>query len=331
MKKSKGSALVDYILPTALIGVIAGLSLFGLSQNNLLQRFLSNSLNGSFDKSTGQLIIGKSSKETTSVPVSLNSQQQILSPSNIGTTNIPLGDFNLTGVPADLGELIETAGSAGATKTLADLLTQMADQLANTGDITQAEEVKKLATIGHNIAVVEKQIEEKVLACNKNKACLTTLMQQTPEKPTDFDETYYPYTGYSYYNLKHHVEVGLITDPDFAITTDMANSSAYKLKEQYETVMNGQLPQNTKNVIQQLYKHIGMIGETFQIGIEQASYGDQGFESHDPLTGLSSSDPNVPDDPLDIFEGYKSSTYTHFDSALICAAGQLPDNGQKCD
>lgn len=58
MGDKKGSNLLEYIIPLAVIAIVVGGSIYYMSASGLLNKFLFNSSGAKFDKNTGKLVIG---------------------------------------------------------------------------------------------------------------------------------------------------------------------------------------------------------------------------------------------------------------------------------
>lgn len=129
--KSKGSALVDYVLPTALIGVVFGVALFGLIDTKIFQKFIEKSINGTL-QANGTLVLNTASVSTdamnsSSASVSTNNAPIANNTSSdpqaqTSTDSISLGNYSLTGMPENFTEFVETAGAAGGTEKLSMLI-----------------------------------------------------------------------------------------------------------------------------------------------------------------------------------------------------------------
>lgn len=54
--KNSGSALVDYVIPTLVIGTIAGIGLYNLASSGTISKFMEASINGKVD-TNGVMVI----------------------------------------------------------------------------------------------------------------------------------------------------------------------------------------------------------------------------------------------------------------------------------
>ena len=344
--KSRGSALVDYILPTALIGVVVGLSLWALTESNLLLNFLANSVNG--QSQNGVLVIDHNYSTTsipinTSIPeVNTNASTPVTTPVSTiippgtydkATGTINLGNFTLTGLPENFSEFTETAGAAGGTDKLASLIKQIADQVEQTGDVAQAEEIRKLATMGHNIASIQKQLEQETVNCNGDINCV---WDTSVDQISDFENYDTRYTDkpvdLAMFDVGTIGQMRLdkVNDPVAYQSYLDKNHPAAHYVETFDTLMaNPSLSSDVKGLIKELSWNIGMVGEEFEENFVVLTDGRQDKYMVDPLT-LESVNIPVESRTIDQITSFKSSTITNLNSALICASGQYTDSGTKC-
>lgn len=328
MAKSRGSALVDYVLPLALIGIVFGVALFSFAEENVLLKFLANSLNLTIKDGTAILSPQQyTSIDTSQTNTATNDNTSILdqyvnqNDDFIGLS-IQLGNYSLQGIPEHFGEFIETSGSAAGTEKLSQLLLQLADQVEAEGQVAEADGIKELATMGHNIAAIERAFEELVLSCQGDQACVYQKGSQLLPKPSDYNETYNSFAAdRSYFeSIGHEV-----------ICWRPTLKAPSPFNQHYQDLMKTSLDDTSKSIITELYWEIGMIAQNVEAGM--SFYGDDNYSKdfHDPITGKWQKTNDLPDDPYEIYTGYKPSTLSHLDSALICATSHhYTDTGKKC-
>lgn len=340
--KHIGSALVEYVIPTALIAIVVGVGLVSLLDGDKLLSFIANSGGLQIDKATNTLVLDRASTTNSLNAPMVNTQTTNTPPP---TSYIPqpgdlvVGNYVFKNIPPDFNEFVETAGATGGTKLLSSMLFQVADQLALNGEHQQAEEVKKLATLGHNIAVMERQYEEQAQSCNYDAGCLKAFNDKMPSIPQGYDTTYYstPLGGLTNYNLAHSGCIGMFkalkNDGDSQYQTDLnKNHPAALFVDTFDALISrNDLDDSTKGIITELYYNIGIIGEdlenNYSLAYDAVTNSDS---SYDPLTGAAFSQRRTTDIQT-TFETYNASTITHFDSALICAAGGNTDSGVNCN
>lgn len=157
----KGSSLVDYILPTALIGLVVGMGLYMAIKENLLQNFVSASLNLNYNAETGKA----SSSGFNSINISagdlggkFNDPKKVCKGAKC---SIDFGDLVLNNVSDNFASLVETNGNSGGTKELLELLKQVIAQLEADPetDPSQLLALKNLLAKGYEIVSIEEQFE----------------------------------------------------------------------------------------------------------------------------------------------------------------------------
>jgi hypothetical protein len=348
-----GSNLIEYIIPVALIALVAGAGLFIIFSDNSLIRFFVASSNIQIDEASGKAVMGKayksesSSEETTSEEILLNpaagdyggTPENPVQVCEGGKCTIDYGTFILTGLPENFNEFIQNNGASGGISQLADLLDQIADQLLQEGKREEALEVRKLANLGHGLGATEKEIELQINNCNYDAGCIKALMTNAVSIPDGFDETYYEFpSNHNYSSILGSMCVGcarsykISDDPQYY---DKVNSNypGYLFTDQIDIVSNlSGIDNSVKNVIKELSWTIGVLGEDFAYNINFANGEHQEHEYiyfNDPLTaeGIKK---DVPSDPLLSLKNYDASNYVNLNSSLICASGAGNDDLKAC-
>lgn len=157
-KSSKGSALAQYAIILGLIAVVLVPGFFFIG-TNIVDSFKNFYVCLGGDSSA----IGSPSPSTeslTGTPGTLFTS----TPSNDCIGNSCVLDFGpvvLDGVPDNLNEIIETSGTHGGTEILADLLSQIAEQVENLDQVSEEDKKKidQLATLAYQLATYEQTIE----------------------------------------------------------------------------------------------------------------------------------------------------------------------------
>lgn len=156
MRCFKGS-MVDYIVPTAIVGLVAGLAMYHMISTGSLQKFFASSLDMKVDQSTEK---GFMAVDQTS----FTSQQDGVGPLG-GTTSVPVkackdgkcdidfGSYVLSGVPETMPSVEETAGTFGekSTRDYASVLESLADSISADSP-EQAARLDLLAAVTKNLA-----------------------------------------------------------------------------------------------------------------------------------------------------------------------------------
>jgi hypothetical protein len=342
MRLKTGSAIVDYIVPLAAIGLVLGMGLYYIFSSGVLEQFIRTSGNLNVDQTNSTAIMNPNKAEEE-LPVSPAGGSFGGSPENpIRTCDgsecvIDYGTFVLNGIPSNFSDYVQTSGPSGGTDKISDLLMQIATQLEKEGKEEEALDVKILATTGHNIALMQNATEKVVESCNKDMDCIADYQSKLFEKPAGFNENYYSFIKEpNYFDIAASGCVGRANyayeDNPYAYQEALERGElnyiyADKLRELLE---KNTISDDVKGVVRELSWDIGVIGEEFQDNICFIYREGSIMNHYDPLSGKHSIlyPPEV--DLIDQFENYEASTITHFDSALICASGYYEDTGTEC-
>jgi hypothetical protein len=161
-QQPRGNGLVEYALP---LGATVLIAIAGIT---VLQETLRNNI-----------VQSHQDAGTVTQGGQLNLQRMGQHP-NLQRIGIALPDgqwIYVDGVPKSLAQGVETLGTNGTTESLAQALRSLAEQLAEAGEIspTEAELVKKLANHGHQIAELERLVEQALQASGGNMQLLRTM------------------------------------------------------------------------------------------------------------------------------------------------------------
>lgn len=352
MKNSfnKGQEAVEFVLITVLV-FFAALITIVLFGNKIASFFTSDSSVIKNSKSPVAMIDKNAQQKyipdyQTSVPSDGTIQpgdlggtpEKPVKQCNNGSCVIDFGKFALSNLPENFNSYIDTAGSSGGTAMLSDFISQISDQLKAQGLNAEADDIKKLSNLGHNLASIEKSIEEKVKACNKDSTCVQGFRYQPLEKPANFNDSIATFpSGRDYDGMVADLAIGYerITynnDPTvFNEQVQNGHITAVFLN-QYENVLkNPNIIDPIKGVLKELYWDIGTIGEDLNDNMAAIYTNYNGPQTTaDPLTGSTFSMPGIGGNLFDNLENYKASRISNFDSALICGAGYSSDTGSIC-
>lgn len=134
-----GSALVDYILPTAVVGVLLGMTLFSIYKDDVMSTFIAASNNSQVEE--GVMAMNPSVETVSSLasegnenpsetpedpPPTLGDPEEDLTSCTDGMCTMTFKGVGLTGIPEDFSEFIETSGPASGTDTIAAILNEVA-------------------------------------------------------------------------------------------------------------------------------------------------------------------------------------------------------------
>ncbi|MGD9581888.1 MAG: hypothetical protein AB7V50_10985, partial [Vampirovibrionia bacterium] len=170
-RNNSGSALVDYIVPTAVVGLVVGMSLYALVSEDKILNFSAASARMDIKKGEQMAIVGR--KEST------NSMWDKITAGSFGGTEdtpvsncqsgsciIDYGNFILNGIPENLEEFVEVNGTSAGTDSIASAMEEIADQLVKDGESQAAQQVKDLSKMFKIMALLEKE-EEKAASTAK--------------------------------------------------------------------------------------------------------------------------------------------------------------------
>ena len=195
MRRIIGSALIDYLIPTAIVGVVLGLGLYGLHESGVLKKFIAASLNIDISDE-GKGVMGENVAKTTTSVIPATSLptgtdiDKLVAGDLKGTPEKPVkmcngndcvldfGSAILKHIPEDFGAYVQTNGTSGGTEKLSALLLQLADQVDDdkTG-VDEGADLRNLANLGHFTASAIYEGEEiiKTKCTSGNSNCLDSI------------------------------------------------------------------------------------------------------------------------------------------------------------
>lgn len=349
MRIFKGSALVEYVLPTALIGIVVGLGLFYMHSNGTMGSFFASNSNSKLDPTSQKLTLDEN-KQTTEIL--LNPSQGSLGGTpdvpvkqcSNGVCNIDFGTYLLSGIPEDFNEFIRTSGVSGGTDKIQQLMQQIAKQLEGTEDDALADDIMKLANMGHNIALIQQSIEDHAIKCNGDELCLNNIRTKLLPKPPGYIDSASPYPASI--NYEKAIYAGSIGDANYHLNTPLEEIKAdwpsydpaimntmpnYQYYEQFKKIIDSpNYNSEVASIIKELTWDLGTIGEEFQNNYNYMS-GSTTQSVYDPVTGIRKKEVPAPEGyDYEAFKNYDASTITNFDSSLICASSANQDTGTLC-
>lgn len=131
MRTSRGSAIVDYILPTAIIGLILGLGLFKMYESNMLAKFWAASSNAGLNIQDGMAIInplGGGSSGISLLQKSISGVNVTFNPDNSASFTYNGQNINFSSTDmSNLNEIAETSGSTGLTTEIIEAVKKLID------------------------------------------------------------------------------------------------------------------------------------------------------------------------------------------------------------
>lgn len=161
---NSGSALVDYIIPTAVVGLVAGLALYTLNDDNSLMKFIAASMGQKVVSEGGTLAVGK---DTTTTEADWNTTEVVEAGMTSGTSpelegseeiscsgglcTVKVGDYTLTSIPEDISEYIKSTGPAGGEDLIAAMMAQVVAQMEAEADPAESQILSALKTLAETI------------------------------------------------------------------------------------------------------------------------------------------------------------------------------------
>ncbi|MEW5820076.1 MAG: hypothetical protein AB1782_07770 [Cyanobacteriota bacterium] len=344
MLKHKGSNIVEYVIPLVLIGLVVGLGIYYIFSSGGLQNFYLSS-NKSRISANNTMQIGEKLAEDK-----LINMQNI--PGFLGGTpdnpkkqcdgevcTIDYGTFILEGLPANFNEFVQTAGVSGGTDKLAELLKQIASQVNSQGNEELANDILNLANLGHNISLLQNNVEDIINVCNNEITCARSYDKLYIAKPEGYNEFYTPFkVGTNYSEAARAGCIGqsrydYYKKPEEFQKYLNQNKIDYVYIDLYEKIINSPgLSNEIKGVIEELSYDISIIGDDFQNNASFIMIEDRETNTYYDFLKLTDEDVLKPDE-TELFNNintYNASKITNYDSALICSAGWNKDTGSSC-
>lgn len=201
MRKRLGSSLVDYVIPTLVVGLALGTSLYYFYSNGTLKDFISASSKGDLTKQKGVMVLNDKAS-------SINSPFNSFSPGALGGTEskpvkacdnsictIDFGTYVVQGVPANWDSFVESTGTAGSTSKLTNILEQIYEDASteacpkNASNCKKTQELKSLVELAKTMAQIQTNVETVAKACQQTSAPVTCLYTTLKSTPNDIDLT----------------------------------------------------------------------------------------------------------------------------------------------
>lgn len=338
--REHGQEAVEFALITAFIAVASLMVLFIFGGK--MAAFFKDGSSVAQVTHAPTKVIDKTKKPLFVTDFSLPASENVLNSTEKNTEmacqeescNLSLGTIQLTTFQKDMTGIVQTLGASGGTEVFAGYFAEIADQLEDSGQTEAANDVKKLASLGHNVAVIQKGIDDIVKTCNYEKNCIEDQFNKTTISLEGFDTRFSNEPkNIKIYDVIHETHLGLAwRSPESLGGYKMRDDAlSYQMRDHFSNVMNNPtLDSSSKSVIQELYWQMGIIGEWNESNLRYLMGVPSGGDSlDDPLTGEPTL-PNLKGDPIDVYKNFNAPQLTHYDSALICAAGKNHDSGEKC-
>lgn len=318
MRLKSGSGLVDYVIPTAVVGIVVGLGVLALTHNNLLLNFLTHSGNAKYNN--GKLAMSSQGApdavNKTMVLASANNNQfdwTILAGQLAGTQDNPAfkcagddcsidyGSIALNGIPANYENFVETSGASGGTEKLIAMVDELIKQADNIDPPMDLELLKQLSNQGHSLAAAQKKTEETANKATGGINLLIMAQMQTLQK-------------------QQATTIGL--NQQFQDTLAQFNQKYSNPASQTQANILNTVNVLGKNIVDTNQQYSSMVQST-------ASYGLQESKKIKALIGIQNYT-EVKERTEDLLTA-KFSFKTNINSTIICTTGKYKDTGKKCN
>lgn len=187
MRIKRGSGLIDYVVPTLLIGVVVGAGIVALVNNNLLLNFITNSGNAKYNKgklsmssqgtpdaATKTMILAPKPKVVTTTSISAGqlkgTQENPVSKCSGNTCSIDYGSYVLNGLPEDFEGYVGSSGTSGGTEKLVAIIDQLIEEASKSDIDMDLALLKQLSNQGHSLAIKQKNGEDYALTIGNAKS-----------------------------------------------------------------------------------------------------------------------------------------------------------------
>lgn len=225
VRKISGSALVDYVVPTAVVGLVVGLGVYSMFSSGALATFFGASSNTvvNLDSGTaqrGNLITDSTSFGQTSSPVissgkvgdvNVNYHQDGSASFFIGSQYVNLS----SSIMNDFNEIMETSGTAGLNeeivKVIEKLITEHADEYPEGDvplDVAYGQSIRQVAT-GANTTKYFSEAENNIVQMSVGNHMIYIVKDQQSEINTGTFVDIIPENG-------HHTIEGYVTGSNFS-------------------------------------------------------------------------------------------------------------------
>ena len=308
MRRECGS-LLEYIIPTAIVGLALGLGLFYIWKEDKLTTFISASAKMRPDKIEAKGYLGEEAYSPGFGTPKLGSVGSILSPGKLLINNkwfFDYEEFGLYAIPQDCMtthgnmDCSVDIGDFGCLKVMSNIIYQLAGKLASDNEPDKSKEMTDFADLIEFMAEIEQKIATQAYACEGDPdpdTCLTNKLQSYPiSLPTNLSSLLPNFTSDNLYNLRSSLLLGNARAalPAGDETKDL-NVALVKL---YDQIMsNPEYSANMKHVIDEVYNGVSQITCHSNGQVTSVTGGGTSYACTNPVTG-------TPDAPTD----YSAST-----------------------
>ncbi|MEW5820355.1 MAG: hypothetical protein AB1782_09205 [Cyanobacteriota bacterium] len=351
MQGKRGSALVDYIIPTAIIGVLLGLCLYQMVSSNNILTFLGASGDMKVDVNDNIAFVGdedysKNPSWCTDAGCFNGTPEEPVKRCENGLCTIDFGEFILNGLPENFNEFVETVGTSSGTDKICSMLEQIADQLELNGDVDGAKDFRNLANLEHFVADMQGEMDQQAKTCSTAPdpmACMQSYLGSTSpasEVPSNLDGVLTSfYTGEYLANISAYCGLGYsryyneVKFPSAEPSTSRPSGAASII---FDKILNdSSYSDSLKNVTIALMQNVDDIAVNQQkmiSGIQSPlGYGTDIVNKYNILNGqLIETVTPTPPATIDGFYHPQTSVATDLTSTLICVSGKNTSESMAC-
>ena len=258
---------------------------------------------------------------------------------------IDYGDFILTGIPSNFGELVETSGTSAGTDSLIDIMASIGNQIvdADTGDGNSAEDFKLIAEFGYFMSDLQQESEKAAKACAGDADPVACFQQKnldyksTPlQAPADLKKylTSWPNMCDDLQGVIQRCNLGWGANAGLPASYTKINISQ-NIMNAYDRIMTANtgdgVTTEMKQIATELIRQIDTLNDNMYRVHKNLSGSTVNYANYDPINGKLVWD-NGKDFPSDINDMYKPDTSTNTDirAKIFCATGNGKDIGATC-
>lgn len=261
---------------------------------------------------------------------------------------IDFGDFILNGVPENLGDFIETAGTSGGTHELADILEQLSEQMVDNdlSDGNSVEDFKLIANLGHFSANIQEAGELAAKNCTTvadPKTCFNSasndfiptditaseeIQKLLPRWPTPTKNT--GYSADSYSGMLGKLDLGWATQgygyPDLY--------PSIQIMKAYDRIMAADetdgVTTEMKEISTAMIKQIDTLNDNLKNVYFKVEERPGQWQNTDPITKRKKWERGTGNGNLEEVVNPKTSKEVDLRSIIFCATGRKNYDGSSC-
>lgn len=345
MRRKFGQEAIEFILITALVflGALFAVLLFGekisafFSSGSTAVQVSNNSPAG-FDASSSQKYKPDFETVAEEKPLEQFANSQAV-PSDLEMPFSP--DKKIALAISNFNDYVQITGSSGGTDIIKAYMMKIAQDMEAKGLTSEADDVRTLANVMHNVASVESLLETKAKHCSSAaegfEECMNNLRFEVCPEPEGFNQNYSNHdNNNSFETTLQNLKLAQKLNDYNTYCTSNSDTVACSFAKSYGDILeDNNIEQQTKNVVKELSYAVSTMAEQMVTMVHMSSgaynedeslLGEQGVNSDMQTTYDADTAPFTYED----FKNYNAGTITNLDAALTCAAGSGEDTGNSC-